>query len=114
MCNREVHGDAAGSPLTHHRADLIGQDGVGVVEPAAATQALLEAVEGGLVGEQYHQDPQGCRHRAGVEVLLHEHQEPIEAHGPHQLITRSAGGDREQVGGEPWVFRGQNFQVKPT
>lgn len=31
--------------LTQHCADLIGQDGVGVVQPAASTKALFEAVE---------------------------------------------------------------------
>lgn len=50
--------------LTQHCADLIGQDGVCVVQPAASAQALFEAVEDGLVGEKHHQDPQGCCDRA--------------------------------------------------
>lgn len=84
--------------LTQHCADLIGQNRVGVVQPAASTQALFEAVEDGLVGEQHHQDPQGCRDRARVKMLLHEHQEPIKAQRPHQLLTRPAGGGGEQMG----------------
>lgn len=83
--------------LTQHCADLIGQDRVGVVQPASTTQPLLEAVQDGLVGEQHHQDPQGCRDRARVKMFLHEHQEPIKARRPHQLLTRPAGGDREQM-----------------
>lgn len=88
--------------LTEHRADLVGQHRVGVVQPAAAAQALLEAVEDGLVGEQHHQDPQRCRDRAGVEVLLHEHQQPVEAQRPDQLLTRSedGGGSEGEGGGE--------------
>lgn len=82
------------SALTQHCADLIGQDGVGVVQPAASTKALLEAVEDGLIGEQHDQDPQSGRDRAGVKVLLHEHQEPIKTQRPNQLLTRSAGGRR--------------------
>lgn len=63
-----------------------------MVQPAAAAQALLEAVEDGLVGEQHHQDPQRCRDRAGVEMLLHEHQQPVEAQRPDQLLARSNDG----------------------
>lgn len=85
------------SALTQHCADLISQHGVGVVQPASSTQALLEAVEDGLIGQQHHQDPQGCCHRARVEMLLREHQEPIEAQGPHQLLASPAGGDRKQT-----------------
>lgn len=81
--------------LTQHRADLVGEDGVGVVEPASSTQALFEAVEDGLVGEQHHEDPQRRRHRAGVEMLLHKHQQPVETQRSHQFLTRPAGGDRE-------------------
>lgn len=65
--------------LTQHCADLIGQDGVRVVQPATATQALFEAIEDGLVGKQHHQDPQSCCDRARVKMFLHEHQEPIKA-----------------------------------
>jgi len=52
------------SALTQHCADLIGQDGVGVVQPASSAQALFEAVEDGLVGQQHHEDPQSHSHRA--------------------------------------------------
>lgn len=38
-----------GFMLTQNCADLIGQDGVGVVQPSASTQALSEAVQDGLV-----------------------------------------------------------------
>lgn len=83
--------------LTQHCADLIGQDRVGVVQPASSTQALFEAVEDGLVGEQHHQDPQSCCDGARVKVFLHEHQEPIKAQRPHQLLARPAGGHGEQT-----------------
>lgn len=77
--------------LTQHCADLIGQDGVGVVQPASSAQALFEAVEDRLIGQQHHQDPQSCRHCGGVEMFFHEHQEPIKAQRSHQLLTRPAG-----------------------
>lgn len=83
--------------LTQHCADLIGQDGVCVVQPAASAQTLFEAVEDGLVGEKHHQDPQGCRDRARVKMFFHEHQEPIEAQGLHQILTCPAGGHKEQM-----------------
>lgn len=103
LCVPCVGGDRAGrarrlSFLTEHRADLVGQHRVGVVQPAAAAQALLEAVEDGLVGKQHHQDPQCSRDCAGVEMLLHEHQEPVEAQCPDQLLTRPGG--RGGSGGE--------------
>lgn len=50
--------------LTQHGADLIGQDRVGVVQPAATAQALSESVGYRLIGEQHHQDPQSCCDRA--------------------------------------------------
>lgn len=68
-----------------------------MVQPAASTQALFEAVEDGLVGEKHHQDPQGCRDRARVKMFFHEHQEPIESQRLHQLLTCSAGGHEEQM-----------------
>lgn len=77
--------------LTQHCADLIGQDGVGVVQPASSAQALFEAVEDRLIGQQHHQDPQSCRHCGGVEMFFHEHQEPIKAQRSHQLLTRPSG-----------------------
>lgn len=93
--------------LTQHCADLIGQDGVGLVQPSASTQALFEAVEDGLIGEQHHQDPQGCRDRAGVKMLLHEHQEPIKTQRPHQLLTRSedqGGAQNHQMSYSQYYF----------
>lgn len=83
--------------LTQYCADLIGQDGVSVVQPAASAQALFEAVEGGLVGEQHHQNPQSCCDRARVKMFFHKHQEPIKAQRPHQFLTSPAGGDGEQI-----------------
>lgn len=59
--NKTVRNSGEPTRLTQHGADLIGQDRVGVVQPAATTQALSEAVEYRLIGEQHHQDPQsGC------------------------------------------------------
>lgn len=69
-----------------------------MVQPAASAQALFEAVEDGLIGEQHHQDPQSRRDRARVKMLLHEHQEPIKTHRPNQLLTRSAEGRRRANG----------------
>lgn len=89
VCWRRARPTLPPSFLTEHRADLVGQHRVGVVQPAAAAQALLEAVEDGLVGEQHHQDPQRCRDCAGVKMLLHEHQQPVEAQRPDELLARS-------------------------
>lgn len=83
------------SHLTQHSPNLIGQHRVGVVQPASSGQALLEASQDGLVAEQHHQDPEGGGDGAGVQVLLHEHEQPVEAQRPHQLLTRPAGGARE-------------------
>lgn len=83
--------------LTQHRADLIGQDGVGVVQPAPSTQPLPEAVQDGLVGQQNHQDPERHRHRAGVEVLLHEHQQPIKAQRSYELLARPEEAEKQKI-----------------
>lgn len=82
---------AHAAALTQHRADLVAQNGVGVVQPASSAQALLEAVEDGLIGQQHHQNPQSCCHRAGVEMFFHEHQKPVKAQRSYQLLTRPAG-----------------------
>lgn len=50
--------------LTQHGADLVGQDRVGVVQPAATAQALSKSVEYRLIGEQHHHDQQSCCDRA--------------------------------------------------
>lgn len=80
--------------LTQHSAYLVGEHRVSVVQPAPSGQALLEATGDGLVAEQHHQDPEGSGHAAGVQVLLHEHQQPVEAQRAHQLIASPAGADR--------------------
>lgn len=55
--NLTVNNSHGPTRLTQHGADLIGQDRVGVVQPAATAQTLSEAVEYRLIGEQHHQDP---------------------------------------------------------
>lgn len=96
LTNRIVSHSQEPTRLTQHGADLIGQDRVGVVQPAAAAQALSEAVEYGLIGEQHHQDPQSCCDRARVKMFLHEHQEPIKTERPDQLLTSSVQRDEVQ------------------
>lgn len=83
--------------LTQHCADLIGQNGVGVVQPAASTKALFEAVKDWLIGEQHHQNPQSCCDCGRVKVFLHEHQEPIKTESPNQFLTRSAEREGLQI-----------------
>lgn len=87
--NRTISHSHEPTELTQHGADLIGQDRVGVVQPPATTQALSEAVEYRLIGEQHHQDPQSCCDRARMKMFLHEHQEPIKTKSPDKLLTSS-------------------------
>ncbi|CAG5919038.1 unnamed protein product [Menidia menidia] len=73
-----------------HDLNPIEHDGVSVVQPASSAQALFEAVEDRLVGQQHYKDPQSHSHGAR-HAFAHDQHQVVPLPFSDQLSTAETG-----------------------